>query len=161
MLFGVIVCLVTVFILGLDGRFISSQSFPYLCQARAWMLSIGFTLAYGAMFSKVWRVHRLTTKSKADPKKKVEPWKLYSMVTGLLVVDVVLLLAWQLHDPLQRRVEVFPLEAPPSIADDVKIRPELEHCESQHNTVWLGKYQHYLPNQFSIFKCFFLSEFGL
>ncbi|XP_044727882.1 gamma-aminobutyric acid type B receptor subunit 1 isoform X3 [Chrysoperla carnea] len=138
MLFGVIVCLVSVFILGLDGRFISSSSFPFLCQVRAWMLSIGFTLAYGAMFSKVWRVHRLTTKSKADPKKKVEPWKLYSMVTGLLVVDVVLLLAWQLHDPLQRRVEVFPLEAPPSVADDVKIRPELEHCESHHNTVWLG-----------------------
>lgn len=32
------------------------------------MLSIGFTLAYGAMFSKVWRVHRFTTKAKTDPK---------------------------------------------------------------------------------------------
>lgn len=59
------------------------------------------------------------------------------MVTGLLVVDLILLLVWQLHDPLQRRVELFPLEDPMS-EDDIKIRPELEHCESQNNTVWLG-----------------------
>lgn len=39
-----------------------------ICQTRAWMLSMGFTLAYGAMFSKVWRVHRFTTKQKQDPK---------------------------------------------------------------------------------------------
>jgi gamma-aminobutyric acid type B receptor len=25
---------------------------------RAWLLCLGFTLAFGAMFSKVWRVHR-------------------------------------------------------------------------------------------------------
>lgn len=29
---------------------------------------MGFTLAFGAMFSKVWRVHRFTTKAKTDPK---------------------------------------------------------------------------------------------
>lgn len=39
-----------------------------ICQARAWILSTGFTLAFGAMFSKVWRVHRFTTKAKTDPK---------------------------------------------------------------------------------------------
>nr|CAD7453521.1 unnamed protein product [Timema tahoe] len=62
--------------------------------------------------------------------QKVEPWKLYLMVTGFLLVDLVLLLTWQLYDPLQRRIEVFPLEDPISTEDDVKIRPELEHCES-------------------------------
>lgn len=60
------------------------------------------------------------------------------MVSGLLVFDFVILLAWQLHDPLQRRIEVFALEDPVSSLDDSKIRPELEHCESQNNTVWLG-----------------------
>lgn len=70
--------------------------------------------------------------------KKVQPWKLYSMVSGLLVFDFVVLLAWQLHDPLQRQIETFPLEDPDSVLDDSKIRPELEHCESQNNLVWLG-----------------------
>lgn len=60
------------------------------------------------------------------------------MVSGLLVVDFVILLAWQLHDPLQRRIELFPYEDPISAADDSKILPELEHCESANNIVWLG-----------------------
>lgn len=68
----------------------------------------------------------------------MEPWKLYTMVSGLLVIDAVILLSWQLRDPLRRRVELFPLEDPPNALDDVKIRPELEHCESEHNTIWLG-----------------------
>jgi gamma-aminobutyric acid type B receptor len=55
-----------VFLLGLDGQFVSPEGYPAICQARVWLLSIGFTLGYGAMFSKVWRVHRLTTKAKAD-----------------------------------------------------------------------------------------------
>ncbi|CAH1709635.1 unnamed protein product [Chironomus riparius] len=138
MLFGVITCLVSVILLGIDGQFVDPLTYPKICQARAWILSMGFTLAFGAMFSKVWRVHRFTTKAKTDPKKKVEPWKLYTMVSGLLVVDIVILLTWQLQDPLERRLESFPLEDPLSSNDDIKIRPELEHCESINNSVWLG-----------------------
>lgn len=71
--------------------------------------------------------------------KKVEPWKLYTMVTGLICVDLVILLTWQLYDPLQRRLEGFPLEDPGSSDDDIKIRPEVEHCESVNNSIWLGE----------------------
>ncbi|KAK9306347.1 hypothetical protein QLX08_003030 [Tetragonisca angustula] len=139
MLVGVIACFVSVFLLGIDGRFIAPWEYPAICQARAWMLSTGFTLAFGAMFSKVWRVHRLTTKTKADQaKKKIQPWKLYTMVSGLLVMDIVLLVAWQVLDPLQRNIETFPLELSPFGDDDARIRPELEHCESIHNNIWLG-----------------------
>jgi hypothetical protein len=65
------------------------------------------------------------------------------MVSGLLAVDLVILLTWQLQDPLARRLETFPLEDPLSVTDDIKIRPELEHCESHNNSIWLG-------NKFSI-----------
>ena len=34
-------------------------------------VKIGFTLGFGAMFSKIWRVHRLSTKNKADSSKAV------------------------------------------------------------------------------------------
>lgn len=61
------------------------------------------------------------------------------MVSGLLAVDLVILLTWQLQDPLERRLETFPLEDPVLASDDVKIRPELEHCESVNNSVWLGE----------------------
>ena len=69
----------------------------------------------------------------------MQPWKLYTMVTGLLSIDFCILLVWQIYDPLQRTIEVFPLEDPVNTDDDIKIRPELEHCESENNSVWLGK----------------------
>lgn len=72
-----------------------------------------------------------------DP--KMQPWKLYSMVSGLLVIDLIVLTAWQVYDPLQRRMQVFPLEDPASTDDDVKILPELEHCESENHSLWLGR----------------------
>ncbi|KAJ9573678.1 hypothetical protein L9F63_008948, partial [Diploptera punctata] len=68
MLTGICICLWSVFLLGLDGQFVNPHMYPAVCQARAWLLTIGFTLAYGAMFSKVWRVHRLTTKAKSEVK---------------------------------------------------------------------------------------------
>lgn len=68
MLCGCTLCLTGLIALGADGRFVPQERFAAVCQARVWLLSIGFTLAYGAMFSKVWRVHRFTTKAKVDPK---------------------------------------------------------------------------------------------
>lgn len=68
MLSGCIISLCSVYLLGLDGQFIPARVYPQICQTRVWLLSIGFTLGYGAMFSKVWRVHRFTTKAKTDPK---------------------------------------------------------------------------------------------
>ncbi len=53
---------------GLDGRFVSESVFPWACNVAAWMLTLGFSLSYGAMFSKIWRVHRITRMTKEDGK---------------------------------------------------------------------------------------------
>ena len=37
-------------------------------QARSWVLSVGFTLSFGAMFSKTWRVHAIFTNIKLNRK---------------------------------------------------------------------------------------------
>ncbi|XP_020282338.1 gamma-aminobutyric acid type B receptor subunit 1 isoform X6 [Pseudomyrmex gracilis] len=151
MLVGIIGCFFAVLCIGIDGRFVTPWQFLIICQARAWAMSTGFTLAFGAMFSKVWRVHRLSTKAKAEQgklltakqkvssiQKKIEPCKLYLMLSGLLSVDIILLVTWQVVDPLKRKIETFSLEAPPYGDEDAMIKPELEHCESEHNNVWFG-----------------------
>lgn len=69
MLLGIIGCFLAVLLIGIDGRFVTPWQFLIVCQARAWTMSTGFTLAFGAMFSKVWRVHRLSTKAKTDQGK--------------------------------------------------------------------------------------------
>lgn len=65
-----------------------------------WLLSIGFTLAFGAMFSKTYRVHAILTNSKLT-KKVIKDYKLYGIVVFLLVIDVIILLAWQITDPMK------------------------------------------------------------
>jgi hypothetical protein len=54
-------------------------------------------------------------------------------------VEVIFLSIWTLVDPLDRVEEIFPPEVPENTDEDVRIRPLLEHCESKHNNIWLGK----------------------
>ncbi|CAN8002636.1 unnamed protein product, partial [Ixodes hexagonus] len=137
MLIGTILCLVCVCLLGLDRQFVSEFRHAHVCQARSWLLAIGFTLSFGAMFSKIWRVHRLTTKSESES-KKVESWKLYGMLGAMVLIDAVILTAWQVVDPMRIEQEIFPLEDPEMSDEDIKIEPALEHCESKNHAIWLG-----------------------
>ena len=67
MLLGIILCLTAIIPMGMDGG--GFVSLPIACGSSAWLLTLGFTLAFGSMFSKIWRVHRLATKTKSDSKK--------------------------------------------------------------------------------------------
>lgn len=45
----------------------------FLLQFRLWLLGLGFSLAYGSMFTKIWWVHTLFTK-KDEKKEKKKVW---------------------------------------------------------------------------------------
>ena len=62
------------------------------------------------------------------------------MVGCFVLLDIIILLTWQLSDPLYRFVQDFPLEDPEYGDEDIKIKPLLEHCESKHKTIFLGKF---------------------
>ncbi|XP_074542769.1 gamma-aminobutyric acid type B receptor subunit 1 isoform X3 [Halichoeres trimaculatus] len=136
---GCMMALAAVFPLGIDGLHVHKTRFPVVCQFRLWLLGLGFSLAYGSMFTKIWWVHTVFTKKeeKKDRRKHLEPWKLYATVGVLLGVDVVSLMVWQIVDPLHITVEKFTTEAPKGDLD-VLIQPLLEHCSSQKMNTWLG-----------------------
>ncbi|KAG8127862.1 hypothetical protein E2320_014743, partial [Naja naja] len=128
-----------VFPLGLDGLHISRDLFPFVCQARLWLLGLGFSLGYGSMFTKIWWVHTVFTKKeeKKERRKTLEPWKLYATVGLLVGLDFVILAIWQIVNPLKRTTEEFTKEEPKSDID-VLILPKLEHCSSEKMNTWLG-----------------------
>ena len=69
----IIGCLLTytsVILLGLDSHLTSESALPVICTARIWTLMAGFTLAFGSMFSKTWRVHSIFTDVKLNKKVK-------------------------------------------------------------------------------------------
>ncbi|XP_036371518.1 gamma-aminobutyric acid type B receptor subunit 1 isoform X1 [Megalops cyprinoides] len=137
---GCMLALAAVFPLGIDGRHVQRAQFPIVCQFRLWLLGLGFSLAYGSMFTKIWWVHTVFTKKdeKKDKRKQhLEPWKLYATVGVLLVIDILSLMIWQIVDPLHITVEKFTKEAPKGDLD-VLIQPLLEHCSSEKMNTWLG-----------------------
>ncbi|KAJ3609598.1 hypothetical protein NHX12_024118, partial [Muraenolepis orangiensis] len=58
----------SIFLFGLDGGFVSDKEFETLCTVRTWILIVGYTTAFGAMFAKTWRVHAIFKNAKMKKK---------------------------------------------------------------------------------------------
>lgn len=80
------------------------EAYPYICTARAWTLMAGFSLAFGAMFSKTWRVHSIFTDVKLN-KKVIKDYQLFMVVGVLLFIDLVIMTTWQVADPFYRETK--------------------------------------------------------
>lgn len=125
----------SVIFLGLDSGLSSISAFPYICTARAWLLMAGFSLAFGAMFSKVnlikatvcvyvktairifqtWRVHSIFTDVKLN-KKVIKDYQLFMVVGILLAIDLVIMTTWQIADPFYRDTkQIEPLVRVPTM----------------------------------------------
>jgi len=134
-LLGCTLSYVSVFLFGLDGAFISS-GYEIICVSRAWTLSLGFSLAYGAMFSKTWRVHQIFTNRKIK-RKVIKDRHLFGVVCLLVMIDVIYLTVWQVVDPMRRIVREFSDESLDSELDVILVK-QLELCESDKTYRWLG-----------------------
>ena len=76
-----------VIILGLDSSLTSEPAFRYICTVKAWVLMAGFTLSFGSMFSKTWRVHSIFTNVQLNKKvrEKINGIVLLFFLSGLLI----------------------------------------------------------------------------
>ncbi|KAI2652685.1 Gamma-aminobutyric acid type B receptor subunit 1 [Labeo rohita] len=154
---GCMMALAAVFPLGIDGLHVDNPQFPVVCQFRLWLLGLGFSLAYGSMFTKIChhlslsdliemgpplslsilKRHIYHTAQLDELSQHLEPWKLYATVGVLLVIDILSLMIWQIADPLHMTVEKFTKEAPKEDVDQL-IEPLLQHCSSEKMNTWLG-----------------------
>ncbi|CAG10041.1 unnamed protein product, partial [Tetraodon nigroviridis] len=159
----------SIFLFGLDGGFVSDKEFETLCTVRTWILIVGYTTAFGAMFAKTWRVHAIFKNVKMK-KKIIKDQKLLIIVGGMLLIDLCILICWQIVDPLKRTVEEYSLEIVGAFFEplsskrgadpqgrDIAIRPFLEHCENTHMTIWLGIVYAY-KGLLMLFGCFLAWE---
>ncbi|XP_041469544.1 uncharacterized protein LOC121419238 isoform X1 [Lytechinus variegatus] len=125
-----------IFLYGLDGNLVGSQTHQAVCQLRNWVLSIGFVIAFGAMFSKTWRVHRVATFKIMPRKRAIRDTQLYLIILFLVAVDFVILLVWQIVDPMVLQIRNLFLMNDP---DDefVMLQPYVKYCHSTYQTYWL------------------------
>ncbi|EDW43090.1 GM23697 [Drosophila sechellia] len=133
---GCMMTYLSIIFLGLDTTLSSVAAFPYICTARAWILMAGFSLSFGAMFSKTWRVHSIFTDLKLN-KKVIKDYQLFMVVGVLLAIDIAIITTWQIADPFYRETkQLEPLHH--ENIDDVLVVPENEYCQSEHMTIFVS-----------------------
>ncbi|XP_072045198.1 gamma-aminobutyric acid type B receptor subunit 2-like [Amphiura filiformis] len=117
---------------GLDTHLLSKEAFKVICHIRNWLLCLGFVLAFGAMFSKTWRVYRVVT-LKTPQRIVISDRQLFAMVAILVAVDVVILTVWEIVDPM--KVATYDLQPEIALSDledssEVReiIQPYFNYC---------------------------------
>eukprot|EP00804_Cyclotella_cryptica_P011025 CCRYP_017488-RA/>CCRYP_017488-RA protein AED:0.30 eAED:0.30 QI:710/1/0.9/1/0.44/0.3/10/542/659 len=69
------------------------------CMAFPWLLSIGFTMTFSALFSKIWRLNRVYHNASQLRRVKVSQKEVMMPFVILMTANFGLLLAWTLIDP--------------------------------------------------------------
>lgn len=131
---GVMAAYVNVLILTVQesplGFLASNEVFKALCLLRLWLLPLAFTLTYGVLFARAWRIYRVFN----NPWATRRPYKdvhLMLMVLVAAVIDAVILLPWSIVDPYRR----FP--NPSEVDYDSFSRCVFLGCESDNLFIWL------------------------
>lgn len=79
---------------------------------RVYLLSAGFSLAFGSMFAKTYRINKIFTLSSAAvvKDKLLRDKQLIMLILTLLVIDAIIISLWVVIDPMRRHLEDLPLD---------------------------------------------------
>ncbi|XP_014667669.1 PREDICTED: LOW QUALITY PROTEIN: gamma-aminobutyric acid type B receptor subunit 2-like [Priapulus caudatus] len=127
-LLGALLSYVSIIFSGLDSGLASQKAYSVLCQLNTWCLSLGFSLAFGAMFSKTCAFTRLQTRRCSA--WVIKDYQLMALVAVLVMLDVAILMAWQFVDKPVITV-VNQTTYPNPLNEDELIIPQMIVCESK------------------------------
>ncbi|XP_033638560.1 uncharacterized protein LOC117299207 [Asterias rubens] len=133
-LIGTSLIYVSVIFYGIDGNIVKAELLLPFCHVRVWLLSVGFVLAFGAMFSKTWRVHKVVA-FKTPKRKVVQDRQLMAMVAVLLLIDCAILLPWQLISPWREDEYFFTSEINPTNRSQT-LAPYVKFCTGDYYIYW-------------------------
>ena len=108
-----------------------------ICTSRQWLLSLGFTLMFGSMFSKTYRVYKLFIRSgngSAMKRVKITNGDLFKIIGILVLVDVLVLLVWTLVDPFHPQHSFTGVQEQ---SEDYLIRYVDERCSTDGMIFWV------------------------
>ncbi|KAK7466024.1 hypothetical protein BaRGS_00037425 [Batillaria attramentaria] len=92
---------ISVILYSLDGRLLSHHEFGIMCNLRLVVLCVAYSLAFGALFFKTWRVHRIMANKRLE-KIRMKDRHLLAWLLGLVALDILFVSLWAAIDPLHR-----------------------------------------------------------
>uniref|UniRef100_UPI0037E940D6 gamma-aminobutyric acid type B receptor subunit 2-like n=1 Tax=Semicossyphus pulcher TaxID=241346 RepID=UPI0037E940D6 len=127
---GILLSSSSVLVSGLDEALLTDQTFEVLCSVRLWTLCVGHTVGFAVLFTKAWRVFSLCSVKQTTTRLQ------QTVVFGLFLLDVFVLVSWQILDPLRRVVLQQSLQSD-SADQDVVVRLFSERCSCTNMDQWL------------------------
>jgi hypothetical protein len=86
--------------LGIDDGLVAKERVDIACMSIPWLISTGFTIAFSALFSKLWRINKLFKSATGFQRIVVLPQDVLRPFVVLFTMNTALLLSWTLVDPL-------------------------------------------------------------
>lgn len=114
------------------GRRMDRELFKFFCILRLWILNFSFTLSYGIMFARAWRIYRIFNDPFVKRRILLKDWHLMAIVGLLIVGDLFILIPWAAVDPYRR----IPIQA--EVDYEQYSRCRFFACASTNLVVWLG-----------------------
>lgn len=133
---GAILIYIAGILLGIDGNFVSSDVEAILrCRFSTWVACFGFTLGFGGMFLKTWRVHKIFLNR--TKKMVISDYQLFAMLGLFISIDLLILMVWEIIDPLYAS-KYYSEREEYSSSTDTQYKPYYIDCTSAHPSVWLS-----------------------
>ncbi|KAK3101554.1 hypothetical protein FSP39_004432, partial [Pinctada imbricata] len=131
---GAMLIYIAVILASVDYVGISQSYSEVYCMISVWIISIGFTMSFGALFSKTWRVHVLFRKDDIR-RKSIKDTQLFGVVTGLVLIDIFILLPWNIIHPLKVKLIETKSE---DTTKDVIMTETNSICDHELKIYWLA-----------------------
>ncbi|XP_070694715.1 probable G-protein coupled receptor 156 [Pempheris klunzingeri] len=136
-LFGSVLTYSSGFLFAIDERAHSQGgASTAVLQARMWTLCVGSTLVFGPILGKTWRLYRVFTQRVPDKRVIIRDIQLMGMVALLILVDMLVLTAWNLADPIRCSWSVG--AAVKVVERDISYSlSQLDTCSSVYSDLWV------------------------
>nr|XP_002122633.3 gamma-aminobutyric acid type B receptor subunit 2-like [Ciona intestinalis] len=133
---GCVIAYISLILMAIESKQVSPYIFDVLCKVRQFLPPCAFTLAFGTMFLKTWRVHAIFTNVTVK-KQVIKDYKLFGILSIFLFVDVIILITWFAVDPMRRVVKNSTNEIWKEGGQYVII-PQNEFCTSDYTFIWMA-----------------------
>uniref|UniRef100_A0A7S4N406 G-protein coupled receptors family 3 profile domain-containing protein n=1 Tax=Odontella aurita TaxID=265563 RepID=A0A7S4N406_9STRA len=97
---GTLIAGLAIIPLSIDDEKYTQRGCDIACMASPWLIFIGFTTCYSALFSKIWRVNKIFHHPKRFQRLKVTEKDVLVPFAVLMTINVITLLCWTLLAPI-------------------------------------------------------------
>jgi gamma-aminobutyric acid type B receptor len=112
------------------GTQMDDEIFKLVCLIRIWTLPLSFTLTYGILFARAWRIYRVFN-NPWIASRPLKDYHLMLMVLGIAFIDVLILIPWTVIDPYRR------FRSYTEVDYDSFSVCVFSSCSSDNSTIWL------------------------